>query len=477
MPKVVLIDPANGAIVNQRPQLGTLHLAAMLLQQGIETHIIDFTVRPDGKDVLEKHLQSDITCVGISTMLGNMLAGALDVAAFVRERRPDVPIVWGGIHPTLVSESTLKHELVDAVCIGEGEETFIEMIRAYEQHRSLSDVRGIGYKENGKLVFTEPRAKSFDLNLLPPLPYHLVDLGRFKLNASYWGGLFAADGESALSIETSRGCVYRCAYCVHSAHRDKFRAMSAEKVVEGIAHIVRQGVKNVTFNDDNFFLDKKRARRVLSALVTENWGLKIFVAVRSDCLNSMEDSDFLLMKKAGICILSLGVESGCNRTLKRINKRETIEETFKANQRLAKYGINTWALFLYGFPGETKADFLETYNAMQRILRDNPHAIVNLSRLIPNPKTPSYTDSVAVGWKPPETIEQWANIINSIHEGCPAYLDPGIYEWMRDHLPKGVCMTRDLPSWASSFARVAIRRTKRVLRPLKPVVNKVLGRS
>jgi len=430
MPDVILLDP-NPGVRNSRPQLGTLHLAAMLLQSGISVELIDFSVRDNGVKLLEKFLESDVVCVGISTMIGPMLGHSLELAQIVRKQRPDVPIVWGGIHPTTAPGSTLKHQLVDAICIGEGETTFVQMVGAYRNGRKLHDIPGIGFKEHGNIHFTPPRKAYFDLDMLPPLPYHLIDLSLYQIPSKARDEFFRLKGKQVLSIETSRGCPFHCTYCVHSARPEKFRTMSPGKVLQSIEDIVNQGVNSITINDDNFFVNRKRATEILKAITRKKYGIDLFVAVRSDYLSSIDNSDFELMKAAGIALLGIGVESGSDRMLEKIKKNETIEKTFAANRQLAKFAINAIFHFIYGFPGETKGDFGLTFKAMHQILQENPsYARVNLNRLIPNPGSQSFQECVAEGWTPPDTIEQWANVMRRIWRRTPVYMDPELARWV-----------------------------------------------
>ncbi|MCP4152754.1 MAG: cobalamin B12-binding domain-containing protein, partial [bacterium] len=130
MAKVILIDPPNGGIQNVRPQLWALHLAAMILDgglDGVEVEILDCTVDKEAHKKLITLLQKEkIICVGITALIGSILTGALEIAATVRKYTPRVPIVWGGAHPTTVPGSILSHALADVICIGEGEESFVQ---------------------------------------------------------------------------------------------------------------------------------------------------------------------------------------------------------------------------------------------------------------------------------------------------------------------------------------------------------------
>ncbi len=466
MPDVILLDPISGSGKNQRPQLGTLNLAAMLLQNSISVEIIDFSVQDDGERLLKKYLESDVICVGISTVIGPMLASGLDLAQLVRKQRPDIPIIWGGIHPTLVPEGTLKHKLVDAICIGDGEITFVKMVEALRYGRKLHDIPGIGFKEKGNLIFTPPEKELFDLNLLPPLPYHLVDINLFRIRNKTRYNFFGLKGDLIVSLETSRGCPFICSYCVNAAKREKYRKMRPGKVIQSLQDIVNLGVRSIAITDDNFFADKKWAAEVLKSIANKDLGLEMYISARSDYLGSIDDSDFELMKNAGVSMFTIGTESGSNKTLKRINKKETIEHSFAANRRLAKYGMYAWFHFIYGFPGERKEDFLESYNAMHRILEENPlYAMVNLNRLIPNPGTPSFYECVAGGWTSPDTIEGWAEVIESTRSKTPAYMDPDLAKWIK--LLNGVPFPADtLPS----LKQLKLKELKELIREI-PVLG------
>lgn len=444
MPEVILIDPDSG-MANTRPQLGTLHLAAMLLQAGASVEILDLSVDESGLDKLRDMLGPDVLFVGISTVIGPMLRSGIEACQIVRDFSPTIPLIWGGVHPTIEPETTLCHDMVDAIALGEGEESVVEIYQALKTGKDLYTIHGMGFMKNGEPFYTPRRSEYFDISTLPPLPYHLIDLNLFGRQVDQ-ADFFGLKGEQLMSIESTRGCAYRCTYCVNSAKKDKFRRMSKDKVISSIEDIVALGVRSITFNDDNFFVHKDWAQSVLEEIVARDWGLEIFIAVRSDFLAEVEDEFLALMKKAGIVMLGLGVESGSDRFLKHICKKEKIASTFKASQRLNKFGINAWYHFIYGFPGETKEDLIATYKAMYYISKTNPHARVNLNQLIPNPGTPSFFECLDGGWLAPTTLEKWADVmIHTRRMGRPPYMDEDLHAWWKDHL-EGLSFPRaDMP--------------------------------
>jgi radical SAM superfamily enzyme YgiQ (UPF0313 family) len=245
---------------------------------------------------------------------------------------------------------------------------------------------------------------------------------------------FGLENEFLLSLETTRGCAYRCNYCVNAARKWAFRKSSPERVLERIDEIVALGCHGITINDDNFFVDRQRANTILDELVRRDQGLEIFAAIRADYICKSSDAELRTMREAGIRMFGIGVESGSERVLRSINKRARLDQTFTASERLAEVGIYAWYHFIYGFPGEQVEDIALTHAAMKRIVSSNPYAQVNLNRLIPNPGTPSFHACVRAGWQPPQTIEQWARVIEETRSQRPAYITPEVERFWARHL-------------------------------------------
>jgi radical SAM superfamily enzyme YgiQ (UPF0313 family) len=178
MAQIVLIVP-KGLRRPLYPPAGVLYLAAVV-HENYSVKIIDAAVEPEAGRKLGAELDEGTLCVGISALTGTQLAQGLELAALVRAASETVPIVWGGVHATLDPEGTLAHPLVDVVCRGEGERVFPALVRALERKENLRGVPGIGFKENGKAVFTPMPEKYFDLDALPLLPYNLVDFAPYE---------------------------------------------------------------------------------------------------------------------------------------------------------------------------------------------------------------------------------------------------------------------------------------------------------
>ena len=159
--------------------LGLLTIGTPLYLAGYGIKIIDQCFERRWKDILISELKKKPICVGVSTKTGPQIRYAIEASKIVKQYGA-IPVVWGGVHPSLLPEQTLENENIDIIVQGEGEEAFFELVQALERGDSLSNVKGIWFKENSEIKKTEPRA-FIDLNNQPSLAYNLIDVNRYLI--------------------------------------------------------------------------------------------------------------------------------------------------------------------------------------------------------------------------------------------------------------------------------------------------------
>src|SRR3989338_7606256 len=175
MADIVLIQPIANRFdkISIRIPNGLLAIAALPDKSGLSVKIIDLKIDNEWRKTLGESMDTNTLCVGINCSTGRMISSALGVAHHAREINPELPIVWGGPHPTLMPEQTLKHPLVDIVVINEGDKVFMELIKALANKKNLSGIEGIGYKDNATIKINSPGPLIKDIDSLPLFPYHL----------------------------------------------------------------------------------------------------------------------------------------------------------------------------------------------------------------------------------------------------------------------------------------------------------------
>lgn len=411
MSDIILIFPKTGFDLGATvaPPHSLLTIAAPLKKAGYKIKIIDQRINSLWKDELREELRSAPLCVGISSMTGSQINFALEAAKVARQesKNTNTPIVWGGPHPSILPQETIKNEYVDIVVVGEGDITFFELVRALEEKKNLKDVRGILYKNNGQIMAT-PMRELLDVETLLPVPWELMDVEKY-IHPDF----YLKKTNRTLDIgQTSRGCPYQCGFCCSATLRKRmWRPMSVDKSLRLIIdNVQRFKLDGIWLRDDNFYVDSDRTRQICQGMIDS--GIKIdwySSGTRVDTFLRLAPETIRAMKDSGAHVLKFGAESGSNRILKLMQKGIAAEQTFQANLKAKEWGIHPAFSFMAGFPTETFEEVNMTIDAMKRLRRDNSDAeLESVCIYTALPGTPMYDLALKHGLKPPQGLEGWS---------------------------------------------------------------------
>ncbi len=360
MQKIALINPQQN---NRHPQppMGLALLGAILKREGYEVSIIDYNVKPGY--ILLDVITFDI--VGITAMTPT-INNALNIARSLKRYNPSLTIILGGAHATLLPSETLKaSEDIDIVVTGEGDVAFSEILSG----NMKGDIRGI-YHSKGEI----------DMDDLPYLAYHLLPWQEYRPHPPHGREL------PWLPMITSRGCPYHCSYCSKAVFGNKFRSQSPKRVVDEIAYYQRRfGVKEITFYDDVFTLDMKRADGIAEEILRRGIKLSWTCETRADLVNRELLS---FMKKAGCYSVSYGIESASQDIMDVIDKRISVEKSEEAVRLTREVGMQTIGYFMIGSPNETPETIRETIEFAKRLKLDYAQFAVTVP--FPNTKLFEY---------------------------------------------------------------------------------------
>lgn len=404
MSDIVFVMPIEGFWIKFRKgnHLPTSLLAAATLLdiEGYNIKIIDQRVNSDWESELVKELKKVPLFVGVTSMTGPQILHALSISKIAKQY--EIPVVWGGVHPSLMPQQTLENENVDIVVQGEGEITALELAKHLENEKSLDGIKGLWYKEGGQIKNNDPMP-FLDLNRLPNLPYHLVNMKDYISNFY---------GYKLLSFFTSRGCPFNCGFCYNTTYNKRnWRALTPEKTLERIETLVHEcNIDGFWIRDDNFFVNKKRTKTILEGIKKYDivWGTS---GARMDLMGALLDDEFIdLVNKSECKFLFIGVESGSDRLLKLMKKGITVSQILEINQKLQKVNAKQRMNFMIGLPTETKEDLKKTVTLSLKLLNDNKNAILSQFQIFtPYPGTDLYNLSIKHGFIPPNSLEEWSN--------------------------------------------------------------------
>jgi len=294
--------------------------------------------------------------VGVTVMTPK-LASALKVAEIVKDEG-DIPVVFGGPHPTVAPHDALVHACVDYVVRGEGEKTFAELLDCIHGSKDAGEVTGVSFKTSQGTRDNPNRELIRDIDVLPfPGRDLLLDVESYSPEALGW-------------MVTSRGCPYKCTYCAaHMVWGRRVRFRSPENIIAEIKYVKEKyRTREFYFRDDSFTVNRERVLDLCRRLREENVDVYRSCDTRADLLDEEILSE---MKAAGCTNIALGVESGSERILKFIKKGVTKLQISSAAELIRDAGLQLSVFFMIGFPTETKDEMRESIRFMKKLNPDN----------------------------------------------------------------------------------------------------------
>ncbi len=366
------------------PQNSLAYLAAVVKDQGYKPNILDCIASEiDWEQVLayiKRNRPKWVVIEGISSTITN------DVYAGYLAKRYGGKTVLIGPHVTALPEVTMEaYPSLDYSILGEVEETLGDLIQAVDSNEDLSTIQGLLYRESGEIKNTGEREFIQDLNSLPLPLQELLPLEKY--NAPYIGGPYTF-------VLHSRGCPNACYFCRQNVMwKSICRLRNGESIASEFKYLASLGVKKVMFHSDTFTQNRDNVLDICDHLTKANTGIEWICNGRVDLV----DREILhAMKLAGCFMVNYGVESGVQKILDDSNKGKnaTIENARKAVAITKEAGIQVWAYFIIGLPGETK----ETIKQTSAFARELPADLVNFSVATPYPGTPFYKTADKNGW-------------------------------------------------------------------------------
>lgn len=342
--------------IKREPQIGFAYLSAVLRQQGIESKILDFTIKPCSKELLVDYVAKNSPLFVGFYAVAAVKANLLEYLKVLRQRFPNLKILVGG--PDLYDCESYLDAGADAYCLGEGEKTIIDLVAFCRGEMKRSQIQGIAYKEKNQIHYTDKRDIIGDLDTLPVPAWDKFDLSQyhdyhvFDMAVPY------------TSIMASRGCPFRCTYCVsHRIWGNKYRRRSPGHVMKEIDYLVlKQGVRYITFQDDIWsWLDDEWAKTICQELIRRRYNLKWRCILHPFSFLKSRKEILPLMRQAGCTSITVGLQSASEKILRNIRRSpKEPEALLELIGLMKKNKILNSTEFIFGLPGETEETIEES---------------------------------------------------------------------------------------------------------------------
>ena len=337
--------------------LGILMIKAYLDSLGHKVTVIDGMLYRNRVAFMDAVFGGRFNIVGIQVFT-NSAAVSFECAAAIKKIRRDCVIVLGGVHPSSLPERTLEEcREADFVVIGEGEETFEDLIEVIKtkQWEKAKKIKGIGFRHSGEIVITKRRRHIENLGKLPSFVRTDVSLSHYTPTINYYRK------KPCFSYITSRGCPFSCSFCqVHVVLGKQARWVPAKRVIEDLIYLKEQyNAKSILFVDSTFTLNRQYTMQLLNGMIDAELGLEWSCITRTDCI---DEGLLMKMKEAGCWQVSFGIETANQKSLNIINKGGKIspEYNMKMVRLVKRMGLSVQATFILCLPGEDEQMVLRT---------------------------------------------------------------------------------------------------------------------
>lgn len=350
------------------PPLGIAYIAAFIKREGFDVEVFDYNFAKSDDEIRDFFGKTNANIIGISSMSPDF-PNAQKIARIAKEET-GLPVVIGGAHATIMPEEILKDHNFDIAVIGEGEQTFAELLKEMQkgENARLEKVKGIAFRiKSEKVGRTEQRPFIHDLDVLPFPARELLNMKGYLKKKQEFPTLMPTTGLIAI-----RGCPFQCTYCQPTTRMMfgiKARARSPKNVVDEMEMLCEKyKLGSVKIGGDTLTANKKWVFELCDEI--EKRGIKT-PWIAGTRTNTVNKEVLQRMSKAGCYFIQFGVESGSPRILKEImNKGATVEQAIKAFDECRKAGILAGANIMFGSPTETRRDVEMTFNLIRKLKPD-----------------------------------------------------------------------------------------------------------
>ncbi|MBU4311970.1 MAG: B12-binding domain-containing radical SAM protein [Candidatus Omnitrophica bacterium] len=358
--KVLLINPPeSGMGEHSFPPLGLLYVAGVLQKENVQVKIIDGFL--DGWQGIESSIRDYKPDIVGMTCHTYARVQVLKIAKLAKEILRGVTVVVGGAHPTIMARQMLEnYTFIDVVAIGEADYTLLDICRG----RDYSEIPGIGYRHEDKVIINPERKIIDDLDSVPFPAWNLLDLKRYPPDGEGVYRGIDLEKEPCIPILFSRGCVGNCNFCSNRLMWKRWRHRSPTNTLDELELLNKKfSIKHFVFIDDCFSVNKKATIELCRGIAERKLNIVFDIVTRTDCV---DDEVLQALKDAGCYQINYGIETASPRLLKIMGKPVGLEISEKAIKLTNSHGIRSTALFIAGCVGETAKTINETIDFLNR---------------------------------------------------------------------------------------------------------------
>lgn len=386
--RILLIVYDNGSYIHWFPQ-GLAYIASVLVKKGyhVEIYNQDMHHYPDA------HLTGYLNQNNFDVVCLSFIAGyyqyrkALSISNAINQSKRKPFYIIGGHGPSPEPDFFLNKTHADAVVIGEGEETILELLEAVEKNHTFESIKGIAYKSEHSTIINPRRELLKDVDSIPFPAYNLFPVHYYRLIRMP----HCSNSDFIMPVLSGRGCTFECTFCYRM---DKgFRPRSNESIIEEIKYLVKDyNITYIVFSDELLMSSEDRVTSLCIDFIKSNLNIKWECNGR---LNYAKPDILKLMKESGCVFINYGIEAVDDNVLRLMKKGLTVKQIIKGIEATLNANISPGYNVIFGNIGDSEAtiknavDFLVKYDdgAQMRTIRP----------VTPYPGSPLYYNAIRLG--------------------------------------------------------------------------------
>jgi radical SAM superfamily enzyme YgiQ (UPF0313 family) len=397
--KVVLYNPQ--AVFYTMP-LALLAVGSHLDPERYEVVIVDARLEKDPAAALRAAIDGAL-CLGVTVLTGGPIEDAVRASRLAKAARPDLPVVWGGWHPSMFGRECLSEPSVDVTVQAQGEVTFHEIcdhLAAGESVHDLAACLGCTWRTADGEARQNPARNLLDVNRLRPHDYHLLPVERY----------YTLKGKPQLDYISSQGCAFRCAFCADPfVYNRKWVGLDPARMGEEIEDLWRRyHFTDLSFQDETYFTYAPRVEAVADEFLRRGLPITWAATMRADQGDRLSEEAMAKCKRSGLRRVIIGVESGSQEMMDHIKKDIKLEQVFLSAEKCRRHGVNVIFPFIIGFPGETDASVQASLDVAKRLRAMSPEFETPMFYFKPYPGSSLTDDAVRDGYTLPCTLDEWS---------------------------------------------------------------------
>lgn len=386
--RILLVVYDNDSYIHWFPQ-GLAYIAAVLVREGYDVEIYNQDLHHFPEEHLTEYLDSKkFDVIGLSFIAGYyQYKKALSISDAINRSKNRPYYIIGGHAPSPEPEFFLRKTNADAAIIGEGEQTILELLGAISNKSSLSNIKGIAYRDESNVIINERRPLIKDIDTIPFPEFSLFPIEHYRLLRMP----HASSSDFVMPLLSGRGCTFTCNFCYRID--EGFRPRSNENIIEEIKLLKKDyGITYIAFSDELLVSSEARVSSLCEDFI------KAKLNVKWDCngrLNYAKPDVLRLMKEAGCVFINYGIEAMDDQVLKNMNKALTTKQIIHGIEATLNAGISPGYNIIFGNIGDSQ----ETLNkGLEFLLRyDDGAQIRTIRPVTPYPGAPLYYKAIEMG--------------------------------------------------------------------------------